>query len=138
MSRYETSVTGITSDSTTGLIWTRGYIADHRITIDQATPIIAQMNAEKFGGIDTWRVAEVQERFQITDFTKCGPALDTDAFDSEKSGWELTNTKLRNEDGASSSGFVWIVDFGSGYVANHHRSSGAFVRAVSGPSPAGQ
>jgi retron-type reverse transcriptase len=39
---------------------------------------------------------------------------------------------------ASSSDYVWIVNFNNGNVNNNHRNNKAFVRAVSGPSPAGE
>jgi RNA-directed DNA polymerase len=39
---------------------------------------------------------------------------------------------------ASSSDYAWIVNFNNGNVNDHNRNNNAFVRAVSGPAPAGE
>lgn len=133
MSRYDTSVTGITTDTSTSLTWTRGYAVEGEVNVADAEAAVAKLNAEKFGGIDTWRLPMPKELFGLVDHDRYAPAIDTDAFASGAHDWVWTGKEL-----ASSSVYVWVVYFSYGNVYHDHRDYGAFVRAVSGPSPAGQ
>jgi len=133
MSRFDTSVTGITTDTSTGLTWTRGYAIEGEVNVADAEAAVAKLNAEKFGGIDTWRLPMPKDLFGLVDHERFAPAIDTDAFESGAYDWVWTGKEL-----ASSSDYVWVVGFYDGYVDGYRRSGEAFVRAVSGPSPAGQ
>lgn len=133
MSRFDTSVTGITTDTSNGLIWTRGYAVEGEVNFADAEAAVAKLNTEKFGGIDTWRLPQPKELFGLVDHDRYAPAIDTDAFESGAYDWVWTGKER-----ASSSGSVWVVDFDLGLVDGNRRSNFAFVRAVSGPSPAGQ
>jgi hypothetical protein len=123
-------------DPRTGLTWEQSG-SDKAMTYDEVDAYIAKLNAEKFAGIDTWRQPDDQELSAIVDRSRRNPAIDP--IFSCKPEWYWTSKPLMNTDGASSSGYVWIVSFSLGNVHHYgHRSSKAFVRAVSGPSPAGQ
>ena len=133
MSRFDTSVTGITTDTSTGLIWTRGYAVEGEVNFADAEAAVAKLNEDGFMGAFDWRLPTPHELFGLVDHDRYAPAIDTDAFDSGKYDWVWMGKET-----ASSSGGVWIVHFGHGYVDHDHRNSNAFVRAVRGPSPAGQ
>jgi hypothetical protein len=133
-SRFDTSVTGLTTDTTTGLTWSRGYAVPGEITFADAEAAISFINGKSFGGFSDWRLPTVQELFGLVDHTRHSPAIDTDAFESGAYEWVWTSTPYA----ASSSDGVWIVGFSDGYVDYNRRGHYAFVRAVRGPSPAGQ
>jgi hypothetical protein len=133
MSRFDTSVTGVTTDTSADLTWTRGYAVEGEVNVADAEAAVAKLNAEKFAGIDTWRLPMPKELFGLVDHDRFAPAIDTDAFESGSHDWVWTGKEL-----ASSSDGVWFVDFGDGDVDLNLRDDRAFVRAVSGPSPAGQ
>jgi hypothetical protein len=133
MSRFDTSVTGITTDTSTGLIWTRGYAVEGEVNFAGTEAAIAKLNEDGFMGAFDWRLPTPHELFGLVDHDRYAPAIDTEAFESGTYDWVWTGKET-----ASSSGCVWVVDFSNGYVDGNPRSYKAFVRAVSGPSPAGQ
>jgi hypothetical protein len=133
MSRFDTSVTGITTDTSTGLIWTRGYAVEGEVNFAGTEAAIAKLNEDGFMGAFDWRLPTPHELFGLVDHDRYAPAIDTEAFESGTYDWVWTGKET-----ASSSDYVWIVNFNNGNVNNNHRHGEAFVRAVSGPSPAGQ
>jgi hypothetical protein len=133
MSRFDTSATSVTTDNATGLTWTRGYAAKGEVTHAKAETAIKKLNEKKFAGFDDWRLPTVPELFGLVDRTRYAPAIDTDAFESGEWDWVWTSESL-----ASSSDYVWVVNVSYGLVNGSPRYTNAFVRAVRGPSPAGQ
>lgn len=132
-SRFDTSAPGITSDNSTGLVWTRAYATEGEVTFADAEAAVASLNEQGFMGFFDWRLPTVHELFGLIDHARYAPAIDTDAFESAAYDWVWTGTPL-----ASASDDVWVVFFGYGDVNHHRRDNYAFVRAVRGPSPAGQ
>lgn len=122
-------------DPSTGLTWEQAG-SDKAVTYDEAIAYVAKLNSEKFGGIETWRLGDDKQGESLVDRSRRDPAIDP--IFSCKPEWYWTSKPLVSADGSSSSDCVWSVSFGLGRVYEGHRDGKAFVRAVSGPSPAGQ
>lgn len=129
--RFTVSDDGLTvADAQTGLVWQQAG-SDKRYDFADAAGYIESLNDDEFGGFDDWRLPTDHELCSIVDRSRYNPAIDS-TFGCQPN-YYLTSTPL-----ASSSDGVWFVDFGGGYVGNARRYHDAFVRAVRGPSPAGQ
>jgi hypothetical protein len=128
--RFVTSEDGTTvTDNKTGLTWSQDKVGG-KATYDSADKAVA---ACRLGGFDDWRIPTRVELESILDLERHNPAIDP-VFACETNYWYWTSTPYA----ASSSDAVWVVGFYYGYVDYHHRNGDAFVRAVRGPSPAGQ
>ena len=128
--RFVTSDDGTTvTDNKTGLTWSRDKLGG-KGNYESAEKAVA---ACRLGGFDDWRIPTRVELESILDLERHSPAIDP-AFTCDTNYWYWTSTPYA----ASSSDGVWIVNFDDGYVYGFHRDSNAFVRAVRGPSPAGQ
>ena len=126
-------------DNNSGLIWEvkteghgRHYWKQKYDWQAAQTDFIAQLNHEKFGGADDWRLPTVRELVSITDKTRFLPAIDTDYFPLTQTH-DYWSAILDAGDAFN----AWRVHFCRGYVSNMARSNEYFVRAVRGPSLAG-
>jgi hypothetical protein len=129
--RFTVSDDGLTvADAQTGLVWQQAG-SDKRYDFADAAGYIESLNDDEFGGFDDWRLPTDHELCSIVDRSRYNPAIDS-TFGCQPN-YYLTSTPL-----ASSSVFVWVVYFYNGHVYSLHRGHDAFVRAVRGPSPAGQ
>jgi hypothetical protein len=122
-------------DAATRLTWQQAGSASKMRNDGPAEEYVAKLNAEKFGGIDTWRLPDDMELSTLPDRARRKPSIDP-VFACE-ADYYWTNKPYIESDG-SSSVYAWIVHFAFGDVDGHGRGSDAFVRAVSGPAPAGQ
>jgi serine/threonine-protein kinase len=52
-------------DDATGLMWQRGGPSDGRLTFEEAEEYIAQLNAERWGGFDDWRLPTLEEAMSL-------------------------------------------------------------------------
>jgi hypothetical protein len=129
--RFVTSDDGTTvTDNKTGLTWSQDKLGG-KATYEAAEKAVAEC---RLGGHDDWRIPTRVELESIIDLERHSPAIDP-AFACDHDYYYWTSTPYA----ASSSGYVWIVYFYDGTVGSGYRRSGsAFVRAVRGPSPAGQ
>jgi hypothetical protein len=114
-------------DPSTGLTWLARDLSDRRMTHADAEDAAASCTTL---GLN-WRLPDATELFNNVDRSRFNPAVNPDGLPNIKSDWYWTSEKL-----ASSSVCAWVVNFLNGFDRN--RSSDAFVRAVSGPAPAGQ
>lgn len=116
------------ADTKTSLTWTKGNVGG-RVNFAAAEKACADLTT---GGHSDWRLPTREELESILDLTRSDPAIDP-VFSCE-SAWYWTSTPY-----ASSSAYAWSVYFNNGNVNNLNRdNNNAFVRAVRGPSPAGQ
>jgi hypothetical protein len=132
--RFELSADGaVITDHKTGLMWEA---AEHQFpNADAAEEYVRNLRT---GGFSDWTVADVDTMQTILDRSLREPACDP-IFNS-KGGWLLTSTPYKNDKDkpAGSSGLVWVVYFGYGYVDDGYRYGKQWVRAVRVVSPAGQ
>jgi hypothetical protein len=128
--RFTTSEDGTTvTDNKTGLTWSQDKIGG-KVTYEKAEKAVAEC---RLGGFDDWRIPTRAELESILNLERHSPAIDP-VFACNTDYWYWTSTPYA----ASSSDCVWVVNFSDGYVSHYHRYYNAFVRAVRGPSPAGQ
>jgi hypothetical protein len=123
----------LTLNTETGFVTPAEDLFPKRMTHDEAKAAIKGMNDTKYGGRDNWTLGKVRTHVADLDYSRYAPAIDTSFYPSAKSDWVWTE-----ETYASSSGCAWLVGFGDGFVDDRVRDDYAFVRAVSGPAPAGQ
>jgi hypothetical protein len=129
--RFVTSDDGTTvTDNKTGLTWSQDKVGG-KGNYESAEKAVAEC---RVGGHEDWRIPSRVELESILDLERHSPAIDP-AFTCDTNYWYWTSTPYA----ASSSDYVWFVYFGGGSVDSGLRRNGsAFVRAVRGPSPAGQ
>lgn len=124
----QANLEGIVVDETTGLMWSQDDVRPKKCTHEAAAAACKDL---RLGGFDDWRLPTRVELLTLVDDTRHDPAIDTERFPSCKSAWYWTSTPL-----ASSSGFAWLVDFGSGDAGGDHRdSSYGLARAVRSVAP---
>lgn len=114
--------TWIVVDPVAGLMWECANTAG-RLTFDQALQYCENLT---LGGFPDWRLPNVRELQNITDYSRTRPAIDEDYFDCERGEyWSSTSF----EDDPSQ---AWIVDFQDGTTMRCGKVEilGCFVRAV--------
>jgi len=76
-----------------------------------------------FGHTD-WRAPTIEELLSIVDYTRCDPAVNTDAFKGPFE-WTWSSTPA-----VAPSGYAWVVDLGNGDSYRCYQDGGYHVRAV--------
>ena len=127
-------------DNVTGLIWENKtndsgiHDKDNRYTWYTAqSDFIAQLNTERFGGHDDWRLPTVLELSLIVNAGRILPAINTSFFPNTMSSQYWSSTTY-----AHGTDHAWLVNFGYGYVDygsspeyyDYYKSSSYYVRAV--------
>lgn len=120
--RFEILDDDLVKDHETGLTWLRGYVPGGKRPWKES---IAAAAAFELRGMK-FRAPTIRERLSINDYERHNPAINTEVFNSDRSGWEWTST-LDHESPAS---FAWGVHFLSGYSYRGYHGHEGFVRAV--------
>lgn len=111
-------------DTAAGLYHAVG-VCPKRLSLAQAKKLADKLNAEKYAGIDTWKVPTVKQAFSITDHTRYAPAADIAFFPDMQSDYYWTC-----EDHSYFTSCVFAVYFSYGGVGYLYRSLEAFCRPV--------
>ncbi len=118
-------------DHATGLMWQQSG-SPNNIKYNDVQKYIAQLNREKLGGYDDWRLPTIEELLSLLESEKQSNGLHIDPiFDEpEEYSWYWSCDSIRIK-GESSSESAWHVSFNSGYVYwNYFFFDGSYVRAV--------
>jgi hypothetical protein len=116
MSRFIANEDGTTTDTKTGLAWSK--------TIAKSINFkAAEQQVSELG--EGWRIPTDHELLSIVDRSRHNPAIETEFFPDTESDWYWTSTPCAWNDAA-----VWVVLFGSGDVYHGPRNYNACVRAV--------
>lgn len=120
--RFEILNEELVRDCTTGLVWTRGFVPGGKRSWKESMDAAAAFtcNGWKF------RAPTIAERLTINDYGRHSPAINTDVFHSEESGWEWTSTPYAHSPGD----YAWVVDFSGGVASYSGRSYNGWVRGV--------
>ncbi len=119
-------MTGIVTDSTTGLQWQddsavgttgRDWIA----SIDYCEDALA------LGGYTDWRIPNKNELLSIVDYSRINPSITTSVFNNTSSYYYWSSTTSAN-----STSEAWVVDFDYGFSGYATKSIGYHVRCVRG------
>ncbi|ETR70851.1 MAG: hypothetical protein OMM_02932 [Candidatus Magnetoglobus multicellularis str. Araruama] len=110
------------TDTYTGLMWSPE-ISETRKTWKEALEFCEIYN---YTGNNDWRLPEIRELLSIVDYSKYGPAIDTNFF-STMYGYYFTRSTFDD----FYPDRVWSVDFNYGFVSETAKSS-YYVRAVRG------
>jgi len=94
-------------DPATNLIWLPRYLDDRFNWSAAQTAASAVHNF----GFDTWRCPTPNEASTIVDYSRFGPAVNTDFFQID-SDWIWTSSR----DAESPQAFAWLVNLYSGYA----------------------
>lgn len=113
-------VTGIVSDSATGLAWLDNNIST-TMTWENA---IGSCENLTFGGKSDWRLPNINELKSIIDRTKISPAI-KDGFENTKI-WNYWSSTTKEEHKQ----YAWYVYNIPGYAAYQLKSKSAYVRCV--------
>lgn len=76
-----------------------------------------------------WQAPLPHELVTLVDYDKRDPATFAELAEDTRADWYWTRKPLTLDDGASSSGYAWVVDFGGGGVGYARVGYGGFVRA---------
>jgi len=121
-----------THNPSMNLLWLREDAHSESVTAAEADRIVSELRA---GGFDDWRLGVPQEQITCVDYSRSGPAANTDLY-NVRPAWYWTSLQA-----AWSASVRWCVGFYFGSVSNYPIDDSARVRAVrswSGPSPVGQ
>jgi hypothetical protein len=111
---------GTVTDRATGLMWQQGGSGD-RFDFEEAKNYINQLNKEKFGGYNDWRLPTLEELISLIEKDKRDKGLYIDSVFSNKQPWCWTAD-------TRSSGGAFGVNFINGIVNDW--GINCFVRAV--------
>ena len=121
-------------DNVTGLIWevktTDGLIHDagDAYTFQDALAVmVADLNADAFGGFEDWRLPTPEELSSIVSRASIDPAVNTSFFPNTTAAGYWTGMGS-----AQSDVLAWLVDFGAGDVETAFKTGLLRVRAVRG------
>lgn len=122
-------------DNNTGLVWEvkspkKGdvnYCMDTYNWKKAKSDYIKELNAKKYGGFSDWRLPNKDELRSIIDYSKTGPAVDTNYFPNCQSDFYWTSVPYKMQPP-----FVWGIFFGLGSGICYTPMSERFVRAVRG------
>ncbi len=121
-------------DNVTGLIWevktddSSIHDKDDTYNWEDADDIfVEQLNLQKFGGFQDWRMPEVKELASIISMGRNGPAVDTSFFPKVQSSQYWSSTV-----GAYNGNSSWYVNFSAGVSLPVHQMDRHYVRAVRG------
>lgn len=89
---------------------------------------------EQVPGYTPWDLAMPSEAVLLIDYSKCGPAVDTEKHPGIESTWYW----LKPVDASSPSRYAWHVNFGTGNIYRDYRSIRSRALAVCRPLPASQ
>lgn len=115
----------IVFDPATGLMWPAKDIAVSNWAASEKA--CADL---RIGGFDDWRWPTIRERLSIVDYTRTGPALNTDFFRVRGSDWHWTSTRYAGNPSSD----AWGVNLHDGYAYIHYQGDSGRVlacRAVS-------
>lgn len=122
---------GVVLDRLTGLAWLDMHEAlDFPYTWSEALQLPQQLNAERAGGRDDWRLPNRRELRSLIHHEALKPALPPDhAFTSIRNVWYWTSTTS-----AMSRGYAWYVHFEGGRMFYGRKDQSYLVLPVSGRS----
>ncbi|MEN6538889.1 MAG: DUF1566 domain-containing protein [Mizugakiibacter sp.] len=128
LSRFIDNGDGTVTDTTTGLMWSKGTVGDASICWNDADTACRELT---LAGHRDWRLPTRAELLSLVDDTRHDPAIDSSIFECHPS-WYWTSTPT-----AWASSCAWLVSFSYGLAYFNPRNGLAFVRAVRA-APAGQ
>jgi hypothetical protein len=135
---YKDQGDGTVRDNVTGLVWQKAVDATtQKLTWDAAKSYCAGLTLAG----RTWRLPTRIELLSIVDFTRVGPAIDTQAFPGVPGGaYHWTSSPWVVSQIATKPQYSWIVNFYEGLTSNAGaRDAAEFARCVSsskqGPMP---
>jgi hypothetical protein len=121
-------------DNVTGLIWEvktddDAYgDKDQTFTWEGTRDLIDQLNRDKFGGRDDWRLPNIKELQSILDYKRHAPTIDPAIFPETLSGWYWSSTAYPFDTNR-----FWTAGFRTGYTYhNPIDNPDTYVRAVRG------
>jgi len=118
---YDTSVTGVVTDTTTGLMWQQ--------TVDLQSYVWSAAKTYcddlSLAGHDDWRVPTRIELVSLIDVTQSSPSIDTVAFPNAPSEFFWTSSPM-----AGDATLAWSVFFGYGGTGQSAVDMPARVRCV--------
>lgn len=116
---------GIVSDSTTGLQWQDDY-SDNKGSIKSATwsDALGYCEGLTLGGLDDWRLPNVNELYGIGDRSRYNPAIDSTFQNVIPNYYWSSTTTAYDADNA------WVVHFNSGNDNWNNKSASFYVRCV--------
>ncbi|HEY1898622.1 MAG TPA: DUF1566 domain-containing protein [Steroidobacteraceae bacterium] len=109
-------------DRTSDLVWSRGFVLQEEKRWKAAVTTAAKFTA---GDLKGFRAPTYPERVGLFDYSRFGPAMDTEFFDSPSSGWEWTATPYAPSPAVS----AWFVYIYNGSSHWHLQYCEGFVRA---------
>ncbi len=108
-------------DDATGLLWQKSG-SENYMPFKDAEAYVQQLNAQKFGGYNDWRLSTLEEAMSLME-PKKHDELYLDPIFDRKQRWIWTADK-------ESAGRAWRVSFGDGYCDHNDIGSHDYVRAV--------
>lgn len=111
-------------DNKNNLVWEDGRIASsNKLTHQKAVQYCKSLNKSTK---QNWRLPTIQELFTIIDFNKKRPAINSNFYNTDRSGAYWSSTKEFKSDEIK----YWTVDFYKGRVTTDKSSEAQFTRCV--------
>jgi serine/threonine-protein kinase len=123
--RYRQQVIGdvvVVSDTATGLMWQKRPKGNDLYTVTAATTHIAELNSERFGGYDDWRLPTAVEAASLLEPEAVAERYLDPVFTGGNFIWSA-DASVPDERG-------WVIYFYDGFAATEPFSFNASVRAV--------
>jgi len=112
----------IVLDSLTGFQWVMDYV--EKKTWSQAHEYCDELNAQRYGGFDDWRLPIIEELRMLVDYSRTNPASSFPDM-PPKNFWS-SSSDTNNTD------YAWYVNFGYGHVYSGNKTYEHAARCARG------